>query len=105
MTTKSFITGNSKTSIAFDDGWRVVDLGSGHNPHPRADILVDRFLLDNTERSGAPVILPSSKIFIVGDGCAMPFKDKAFDFLICSHVIEHIEDVELFCSELNRVSR
>jgi SAM-dependent methyltransferase len=105
MTTQSYSTGNSKTFIAFDDTWTVADLGSGHNPHPRADILVDRFLLDNTERSGAPVILPSSKTFVVGDGVAMPFKDKAFDFVVCSHVIEHIEDVDNFCSELNRVSK
>jgi SAM-dependent methyltransferase len=104
MSSRSFSTGNSKTKVVFDDRWRVADLGSGHNPHARADILVDKYLLDNAERSGAPVVLLSGKSFVIGDGCAMPFKDKAFDFVICSHVIEHIAKVDDFCSELNRVA-
>ena len=28
----------------------VLEIGSGDNPNPRADILVDKFLFDNTER-------------------------------------------------------
>ena len=34
----------------------------------------------------------------------MPFKDKEFDFVISSHVIEHVQDVALFIKELERVS-
>lgn len=104
MPERSFPTGNSQTNIAYDDTWRVADIGSGHSPHPRADILVDRFLLDDTERSGAPVVLIPGKSFIVGDACIMPFKDKAFDFVVCSHVIEHIEEIDDFCRELNRIT-
>jgi hypothetical protein len=85
-------------------GWLVLDLGSGHKPHPRADVLVDRFLLDNAERSGQAVSLPAERPFIVADACAMPFKEGAFDFVICSHVAEHVEDVDAFCAELNRVT-
>ena len=33
-----------------------------------------------------------------------PFKDKEFDFVISSHVIEHVEDFEFFIKELERVS-
>jgi len=33
-----------------------------------------------------------------------PFKDKEFDFVIASHVIEHVEDFEFFIKELERVS-
>ena len=104
MPNKIFATGNSGTKISFDDKWHVVDIGSGHSPHPRADILVDKYLFDNTERSGAPVVLPSNKFFVVGDGGAMPFSDKVFDFVVCSHVLEHIEEVDNFCSELNRIA-
>ncbi|GAB4547352.1 MAG: hypothetical protein Fur002_23290 [Anaerolineales bacterium] len=105
MPQKYFPTGNSGTKIAFDDAWRVLDIGSGHNPHPRADVLADKFLLDDTERSGAAVVLPVGKSFVIADACAMPFKENAFDFLVCSHVIEHIEDIDAFCGELNRVAR
>ena len=31
----------------------VLDVGSGHNPNPRSDILCDRYIEDNTERGGA----------------------------------------------------
>ena len=34
----------------------------------------------------------------------MPFKDNEFDFVIASHVLEHVKDVKLFIKELERVS-
>lgn len=104
MEVELYRTGNSRTEIAFHSDWLVLDLGSGHNPHPRADFLADKFLMDDTERSGQRVVLPKSKQFVVADACAMPFGDKAFDFVICSHVAEHIEDVDKFCAELNRIA-
>jgi hypothetical protein len=100
-----FPTANSHTKVAYDTGWLVLDIGSGHNPHPRADVLVDSFLSDDAERSGRAAVLPAGKHFVVADACAMPFRDKTFDFSICSHVAEHVEDVDGFCSELNRVAR
>jgi hypothetical protein len=102
---KWYPTGNSKTKIAFNTRWLVMDVGSGHNPHPRADVLVDRFLLDNTERSGQKLVLPHNKYFVVADACAMPFKDKIIDFAICSHIAEHIDDIEDFFLELNRIAK
>jgi SAM-dependent methyltransferase len=35
----------------------------------------------------------------------MPFKDKAFDFVVAFHVLEHIADPAAFLSELQRVAR
>ena len=35
----------------------------------------------------------------------LPFKDKEFDFVIASHVIEHIEDVSYFLNELSRIGK
>ncbi len=34
----------------------------------------------------------------------MPFKDKEFDYVICSHVLEHVDDVGAFVNELMRVA-
>jgi hypothetical protein len=107
MATEKLPTANSGTVIEYDSNWLVLDVGSGHNPHKRANVLVDRFLLDDTERSGQPVVLPSDKLFVIADASALPFKSKAFDFVICSHVAEHIEEPQLptFCSELSRVAK
>src|SRR5687767_801033 len=80
----------------------VLDVGSGHSPNPRSDILCDRYIEDDTERGGAIRI---DRPLIVADGHNLPFKDKAFDYVIASHIIEHMDDPERFCSELTRVSR
>lgn len=37
------------------------------------------------------------------DLCKLPFKDNAFDFILCNHVLEHIEKDYLALSELKRV--
>ena len=44
------------------------------------------------------------KNFVKLIGNSLPFKDKEFDFVVCSHVIEHVKDVALFIKELERIS-
>lgn len=105
MSIEIYPTANSHTRIAYDTNWLVLDIGSGHSPHRRADVLIDKFLSDDYERSGQSIKLLPQKYFIVADACAMPFRDKAFDFIVCSHVAEHIKNVDDFCLELNRVGR
>ena len=34
----------------------------------------------------------------------LPFKDNEFDFVITSHVIEHVDDFQFFISEIERIS-
>ena len=34
----------------------------------------------------------------------LPFKDKEFDFVISSHILEHVENISYFISELERIS-
>lgn len=80
----------------------VLEIGSGDNPNPRADILVDKFLFDNTERGGNIVI---DRPMVVADAHHLPFKDGAFDYAICSHILEHMDDPVQFVSELTRVSK
>ena len=79
----------------------VLEIGSGHNPKVRADVLCDKYLLDDTERGGAIV---ADRPFVVGDAEALPFRDGAFDYVICTHVLEHAQDVERFIAELQRVA-
>ena len=35
----------------------------------------------------------------------MPFKDNEFDYIIASHVVEHVEDISYFLNELSRVGK
>jgi len=35
----------------------------------------------------------------------LPYEDKQFDQVLCSHTIEHVDNPELFLSELNRVGK
>ena len=44
------------------------------------------------------------KKFVKLDDNILPFKDNEFDFVIASHVLEHVKDVKLFIKELERVS-
>ena len=34
---------------------------------------------------------------------AIPFEDNTFDVVFCNHVLEHVDDDLLVCSEFNRV--
>ena len=35
----------------------------------------------------------------------MPFKDNEFDYIIASHVAEHVEDISFFFNELSRIGK
>jgi ubiquinone/menaquinone biosynthesis C-methylase UbiE len=80
----------------------VLDVGSGGNPYPRADVLLDR-LVGAEHRCGAPMLIDRPTVF--GDGTKLPFKDKAFDFVIASHILEHMSDPSSFLNELQRVGK
>lgn len=78
--------------------------GGGNNPHPRANIVVDKFPINNYHRSGDLKILKTQK-FVVADGENLPFKDKTFDYVISSHVIEHVNNPSIFLEEISRVGK
>ncbi|MEO0268457.1 MAG: class I SAM-dependent methyltransferase [candidate division WOR-3 bacterium] len=40
---------------------------------------------------------------LIGNGFALPFKNKSFDIVICTHTLEHIRDSFNFLKEVNRV--
>lgn len=81
----------------------VLDIGSGHNPWFRSNILCERFLVDDVERCGPLAV--GRRPLCNADATALPFKDKSFDFVYCSHVAEHIEDLGTFLREIQRVGR
>lgn len=82
----------------------VLEVGSGDNPHPRSDILCDRYLTTNRERAGGFGIRVDRPM-VVADGMRLPFADKTFDYAIASHIFEHMEDPVGFARELARVAK
>ena len=80
----------------------VLEVGSGGNPYFRANVLVDAYP-QTRERHWAPLI--SDRPSVLGFGENLPFKDKAFDFVIASHVLEHSDDPKQFLDELQRVAK
>jgi SAM-dependent methyltransferase len=99
-----FWLGDLGSPIDIPDEWRVLDVGSGQNPHPRANVLLEKFPDDDAQRSGQSIDTRDPRL-VVGDALAMPFDDHEFDFVIASHLAEHIDDPRRLCAELMRVSR
>ena len=91
-----------KAMLPIRPDYITLDVGSGANPHPCADVLLDKFV-NTSHRHG--VQLTIDRPFVLGDACKMPFKDKAFDFVIAFHVLEHMQDPAAFLKELQRVSK
>ncbi len=80
----------------------VLDVGSGNCPYPRSDVLLERYTRGN-HRCGASAM--ADRPLVLGDALCMPFRDKAFDFVVASHVLEHIKTPEVMLKELMRVAR
>ncbi len=84
---------------------RILDVGAGNNPHPRAAVVLDLFPDEDRERTGKMVV-PEGVELVEGDVCNMHmFADNEFDFVIASHILEHVVDPFKACSELSRVAK
>lgn len=84
----------------------VLDIGSGDKPHWRADVLLENYPEEEfavQRGSGGEAIV--SAPMIIGDIQNLPFQDKSFDFVIASHVLEHVPDVAQACRELQRIAK
>ena len=84
-----------ETLLQENTSWKVLDIGCGYTAHKNATVVCDVQDLSNIYKEKDFVKLTSN---------ILPFKDKEFDFVIASHVIEHVKDVEIFIKELQRVS-
>ena len=79
----------------------VLEVGSGGNPYSRSNVLLDAY--EHTrERHWASLV--KDRPTVLGFVENLPFKDKVFDFVIASHVLEHSSDPQKFLSELQRVA-
>ena len=75
--------------------WKILDIGCGYTAHSNASVICDIQDLSHFYKD---------KKFIRLKEKTLPFKNKEFDFVIASHVMEHVDDVDYFIEELERVS-
>ena len=75
--------------------WDILDIGCGYSANKYANIICDVEDLSKVYKDKKFIRLIDQKL---------PFKDKEFDFVIASHVMEHVEHVDFFISELQRIA-
>ncbi len=81
--------------IKENSNWNILDIGCGYTAHENAKVICDVQDLSHFYKN---------KKFVKLNDKRLPFQDNEFDFVIASHVIEHVEDVDYFIKELERVS-
>ena len=91
-TSKTYI----ENIISQNPNWKVLDIGCGYGANKYATTICD--ILDLSDHY-------KEKTFIKINEKKLPFKDKEFDFIIASHVAEHVEDISYFLNELARVGK
>ncbi len=82
-------------TLETNSSWKVLDIGCGYTANKNANTIADVQDLSNFYKD---------KNFVIIKNDTLPFKDKEFDFVIASHVIEHVENFEFFIKELERIS-
>ena len=76
--------------------WKILDIGCGYSANNYATTICDVQDLSNFYKDRNFVILENNDL---------PFDDNHFDFVISSHVMEHVKDLEHFIKEIQRVSK
>lgn len=93
------------------DNDRVLDIGAWAQPFCRADYVIDIMPYESrgvfgTTGEGPERFTKDTWIYHdISGRKPLPFEDKFFDFVICSHVLEDIRDPVNLCSEIIRVGK
>ncbi len=83
-------------TLSENKDWIILDIGCGYSANEFANTICDVQDLSDFYKEKNFVKLESKKL---------PFDDNQFDFVIASHVMEHVEDLKFFIGELERVSK
>ena len=97
--------------VRLGEARRIVDLGCGAHPHPRAVVGVDAFPapVQRALGYGPQIQIEAFRKrglqFVQADLQNLPFRDKEFDFAYSHHVFEHVPDPKKACAEMCRVAQ
>ena len=80
------------------NNWKILDIGSNIAPVEFAQTVAD-------VQNFSKFYEEKNKKFVLIKEKNLPFSNNQFDFVYASHVIEHVEDLSFFISELKRISR
>ncbi|SHE84429.1 class I SAM-dependent methyltransferase [Pedobacter caeni] len=98
-----FSNPKTRNHLSIKKAYHVLEIGGGNYPHPRANVVVDKYVDSNYHRSGNIKVYPHQK-FVLAEGESLPFEDQSFDYIICCHVLEHVDDPIAFLKEQTRVA-
>ncbi len=90
---------------------RMIDLGCGAHPNPRALVGVDAFIqpehrvLGTGDQLTAGLFRERGVKFVQAELGALPFRAGEFDFAYSHHAFEHVPDPKAACHEMMRVAR
>ena len=84
-----------ETILKKNSDWKILDIGCGYSANEFANTICDVQDLSK---------FYEGKNFVKLEKKQLPFDDNQFDFVIASHVLEHVEDFKFFINELERVS-
>ena len=76
--------------------WNILDIGCGYTANKYATTVADVQDLSNFYKEKKFIRITDKKL---------PFRDDEFDFVVTSHVIEHVEDFQFFISEIKRITK
>jgi len=78
----------------------ILDVGCGSKPN--GDVNVDAMFANDEWNHQVSFLLDSN--FVKAEASHLPFKDKCFQEVYSSNLLEHVEDEELVLNEMKRVS-
>ena len=80
------------------NNWKILDIGCNIAAVEFAQTVAD-------VQNFSKFYEEKNKKFVLIQDKNLPFSNNQFDFVYASHVIEHVEDLSYFLSELKRISR
>jgi SAM-dependent methyltransferase len=82
----------------------VIDIGGGHRPFPRTDLVIEKYPFEHSLHRIGPMQFSRVPV-IQADAHSLPVPDGGCDLIFASHIIEHLDDPQRFISEIKRCSR
>jgi SAM-dependent methyltransferase len=97
--------------LEIQDDWKILDVGGGDRPCPRANVVADPCIeeeYDSVYRhyySGIYKCSPDDRFVKAGAEDLSIFKDKEFDLVISCYCLHYVDYPGRACEELMRVAR